>query len=404
MNRRKKVAIVTGGFLPVPPTRGGAVETLVQYLVDVNERQGIMDLVVYSTYDSCAAEMAERLRKTEFRFVHTQSPIRIADKAVHFFAEHILRREKHFSWRYIIQRLHFVLSVGHDLASKPVDVIVFENHPTLFYVLRVAGNARRYGGRYFYHLHNAISGLYGCNAEMRCAKGIIGVSEFVLRYCADRFEDFPDPSRWSILKNRIDIRSFRDDMMPGDTIRETLGIPRDAKIVLFAGRLCKEKGALELIEAFSHLKTDDAVLLILGSYYFASGMVSPYERKLQSVADALGQRVVFTGHVEHGAMGAYYALADVFVAPSIDIDAAPLSVIEPLSLGCPIVTTRVGGIPEYATDGVDSIVLNVDENLTENMAIAIDGILSGDIRLKQCKSYDLSIESFYREFAELVTR
>lgn len=404
MSNCKKVAIVTSGFLPVPPTRGGAVESLVQYLVNENERQGLMDLIIYSSYDSRAALMEGRFQKTEFRFVHTPSLIAVVDRAVHFIVERILHREKHLSWRYVAQRLHFIRSVGRDLAKKPVDLIVFENHPTLLNVLKVLENSKRYEGKYYYHLHNDISGLFGCDVEMARAKGIIGVSEFILRHCANKFTSFPDPSRWAVLKNRIDVYALRDGRMSAEEIREAFAIPRDAKVVVFAGRLCKEKGALELIEAFSRLKIDNSVLLILGSYYYASGMVSSYEEKLRSLASALGRRVVFTGYVEHGEMGAYYSLADVVAVPSVDVDAAPLSVIEPLSLGCPVVTTRVGGIPEYATDGIDSIVLDVDENLVDNMAAAIDGILSGEIRLRQCNSYDLSIESFYREYVGLVTR
>ena len=131
-------------------------------------------------------------------------------------------------------------------------------------------------------------------------------------------------------------------------------------------------------------------------------MKSEYEMKLSSAAESLGDRIIFTGFVKHEEMPSYYAMADVVVAPSVWSDSAPLAVIEPLTAKRPVVTTAMGGIPEYATDGVDSVILPVDDDLVGNLAKSIDAILDGSIRLVQNVDADWSVKSYYDDFCRLV--
>ena len=405
MPDRMKVAIVTSGYFPVPPTRGGAVEALVQYLLEENERQDKIDLIVYSCYDEDAVTKSVEYPKTDFVFIRTPVLIKAADKIVYFLAKYIMRKKKHLSFRYILQRVHFIRSVGCNLARDTVDRIVLENHPTLLGVLDVKDNRRRYENKCIYHCHNAVSGFFGRKNDLVGCRSIVGVSDFVLRDLEISCGASLARDRLFVLKNRVDQRALNKvSLSDVSALRHRYSLPLAARVILFAGRLCEEKGALQLIEAFSLLEEKNSVLLILGSYYFGSSMKSAYEDELRARAERLGDRIVFTGFVAHEEMPVFYALADVVVAPSICVDAAPLSVVEPLTAGRPLVTTARGGIPEYATDGVDSVVLEVNDQLVGNMANAIDGILSGRINLEKSNSYDLSLASFYREFVGLVSR
>ena len=69
-------------------------------------------------------------------------------------------------------------------------------------------------------------------------------------------------------------------------------------------------------------------------------------------------------------MPAIYAMADVCVLPSIWNDPAPLAVIESLVSGKPLITTRSGGIPEYA-DGQSAIILERDGKLQKQLVRAM---------------------------------
>ena len=69
-------------------------------------------------------------------------------------------------------------------------------------------------------------------------------------------------------------------------------------------------------------------------------------------------------------MPALYEMADVCVLPSIWDDPAPLAVIESLVSGKPLITTRSGGIPEYANDDC-AIILERDNQLVDHLAQAM---------------------------------
>lgn len=62
-----------------------------------------------------------------------------------------------------------------------------------------------------------------------------------------------------------------------------------------------------------------------------------------------------------------YMISDVIVLPSIWNDPAPLTVIESLTCGKPLITTYSGGIPEYANSN-NSLIYRIDENLIQNLA------------------------------------
>lgn len=400
-----RIAIVTGGYFPVPPTKGGAAEALVQYLIEQNEDAKALEFVVYSCDDPDAKAWSESFGATVFSFVRIPVVVRALDRIIYFLAKDVLRKKKHMSYRYILQRLHFIRSVGKDLAKNPVDRVVFENSPTLFMSMRVAGNWERYANRCIYHMHNVIPGFFGCEKEFFACRRVLGVSKYTLGELKKLSGENIDDNRLVVLRNKVDESVFTGKITEGrrKELRLRHGIPSSAKVVLFGGRLTSEKGALQLIEAFSKLDDMDAVLLVLGSYYYGSKMKSEYEGHLEAAAKALGRKIVFTGFVDHSDMPDYYALADVVCAPSVWSDSAPLAVIEPLTAGRPVITTNIGGIPEYATDGVDSVVLPPDASLVDRLAEAIRGVLSGDIQLHTNPAADWHVRSYYDDFVKLVS-
>ena len=84
-------------------------------------------------------------------------------------------------------------------------------------------------------------------------------------------------------------------------------------------------------------------------------------------------RIIFTGFVNYEDMPAIYAMSDICVLPSIWDDPAPLAVIESLVSGKPLITTRSGGIPEYA-DEQSAIILERGDQLVDQLADAMTKI------------------------------
>jgi glycosyltransferase involved in cell wall biosynthesis len=84
----------------------------------------------------------------------------------------------------------------------------------------------------------------------------------------------------------------------------------------------------------------------------------PERDRLVALAQALniGSAVVFTGRVENEQMAGLYRSADVMVNPSL-ADNMPISVLEALASGVPVVSTRVGGVPHLVQHGKTALLV-----------------------------------------------
>jgi glycosyltransferase involved in cell wall biosynthesis len=117
--------------------------------------------------------------------------------------------------------------------------------------------------------------------------------------------------------------------------RDSVGIPRDAPLVLYVGRLVPEKGVETLLTAWRGALHEGDVLCLAG------------EGPLRNL-DA-GPQVVYPGHVERASLPLAYAAADAVVLPSLDTPAflEPWGLVcnEALHQGRPVVaTTAVGAV------------------------------------------------------------
>lgn len=103
------------------------------------------------------------------------------------------------------------------------------------------------------------------------------------------------------------------------------------------------KNQAALIRCFAKLRNEvpDAKLLLLGD--------GPYHESLIQLADELGvaDAVVFTGRVPN--TEDYYSVSDLYVQTSFT-EAMPLSVLEAMAAGLPVVSTNVGGLPDVVQD------------------------------------------------------
>lgn len=404
-----KVAIITSGYFPVPATKGGAVEALVDYLIKENEIFKEVDLDIISTYDSKASEISKKFNNSTFKFIKVPVLINIIDKVIYWIAKNILKKKKHMSYRYIFQRLHFIKKTAKILSEDYYDRVILENHPTLFLTLKKYNNMNKYKDKYYYHLHNVVSGDYGCRDIMKNTKKIMGVSNYINDTFYSFLEEDIDRNKLTVLKNCVDDKKFRQDISKQDIdiIRKKYEIKREDKIILFTGRLNEEKGVRELLKAFKNIKSGAVKLMIVGSYYFGSEMLSEYEIELKSLAKELEEKIIFTGYVEYSEISKLYSLADIVVIPSIWDDPAPLTVIETLTKGKPLITTYSGGIPEYADEN-SAIILKRDMKLVDNLTAELERLLQDEqLREKLSleainKSKEWTLENYYRNFIKLI--
>ena len=141
--------------------------------------------------------------------------------------------------------------------------------------------------------------------------------------------------------------------------RRLLGVPQDAFVVGWIGRMTGVKNTDEVLAALRMLRDRgvDAYLCMVGD--------GPDRERLERRAHDLGvvKRCLFLGYQEEVAR--FYAAFDGMILPSVN-EGTPVSAIESLAAGRPVVATRVGGVPDVIDDGEDGFL--VDPGSTEQLA------------------------------------
>ncbi len=144
--------------------------------------------------------------------------------------------------------------------------------------------------------------------------------------------------------------------------------------VLFAGRVIPEKGVFVLLEGFARVadRFADAELVFVGGGDL---------RRLDEAVDrsGLADRVRIVGPVSHERMPSHLASGSVFVLPSLRDEGLPLSILEAMAAGLPVIASRRGGIGEVIRDGEEGALLS-DVN-AESVANALTEFLeSSELR------------------------
>lgn len=131
--------------------------------------------------------------------------------------------------------------------------------------------------------------------------------------------------------------------------------PKSSKnfYILFLSRLIVEKGLYELLDAFEELVESyiHVRLIIAGD--------GPEFDKLKSVVETRGLRenVQFTGFIRNQKKVEIMAKANVFVLPTYHGEGCPVSLLEAMAAGLPVISSRVGAIPEIVENYRNGILL-----------------------------------------------
>lgn len=258
--------------------------------------------------------------------------------------------------------------------------------------------------------------------RLRHADAIIGCAQFITDHVKLRFRH---AERCVTVYNGANIFEFGNRS-------GLLTTQDDRKRFIFIGRVSPEKGVHVLIEAFKGLLRyhPDATLNIVGGVHIPplSFIVEPsdnpsvknlarfynidYLKYLrQQLNDIPEYCIRFNGFVEHSQLAALLHQADVFVQPSIWGEPFPLSVIEAMAAGLPVVSSSVGGLPESVIDGETGLLVEPDNS--EALANAMLTLIAnrelaqrmGDVGAARAKgrfsweSVIVSLNSLYRALA-----
>jgi glycosyltransferase involved in cell wall biosynthesis len=123
------------------------------------------------------------------------------------------------------------------------------------------------------------------------------------------------------------------------------------KNVLMLGRLCKLKGSYDLLEAVNKMVQQVPALVLQMGGDGELAQVAAHAESLQLTA-----YLHLLGWVRGEEKAQFLQQATVFVLPSY-VEGMPMSVLEAMAAGLPVITTPVGGIPEAVTDGVEGFLV-----------------------------------------------
>ncbi|HXF98869.1 MAG TPA: glycosyltransferase family 4 protein [Gaiellaceae bacterium] len=156
--------------------------------------------------------------------------------------------------------------------------------------------------------------------------------------------------RFVVIRLGIPLEERLGDATAGLDYRRLYGIPRDAFVVGWVGRMTGVKDTGAAIEVLRALRERgvDGVLCLVGD--------GPDRGRLEQLAHERGvvRSCFFVGYQPE--VAGYYRLFDAFLLPSLN-EGTPVSAIEALASGTPVVANRVGGVPDVVRDGRDGFLV-----------------------------------------------
>lgn len=181
----------------------------------------------------------------------------------------------------------------------------------------------------------------------------------------------------SVIPVHMDLEKFSQGQ--GEEIRSQLIGQKFKKIIMFVGRLSREKDIPTLLRSFQIInkKNNDSLLVIIGK--------GQEQANLETIADRLGisENVRFLGSIDHNVLPNYLAACDVFVISSL-FEGTCVAMAEALAAGKPVVSTNVAGVNDLIIKGKTGFI--VDQKDIQAMAEKIIYVLDNPDDFTDLKS------------------
>lgn len=156
--------------------------------------------------------------------------------------------------------------------------------------------------------------------------------------------NFVSAAKITSVPTGIDTKNYHpDDPL---SAKQSLNLPTDTYVFGIVATLRSWKGHSYLIEAFKQISSNNLQLLIVGD--------GPKMQELKNLVQELQlTNITFTDNVKNPAK--YLHAMDCFVLPSYANEGVPQALLQAMACGLPIITTRIGGIPECSENYANKI-------------------------------------------------
>lgn len=398
-----KLSIITAGILPIPAFKGGGVETLVQDFIDENEKRGEFDIELYTI--AGAERMQEAYKYTTFINIKRNYYI---DKIVKLLNPLLYALNRH-SFKFPNFRIldSYEKKLIKILKKDKSDILIFENN------LILLSSINKKDVKIIFHAHydDVRSSLreFDKKRYQYCYKKIsanIGVSTFINKRIQDVIGNH---IKYYTVHNCIDYCKFAVNIQEDSIrkIKEKYGIPINKTIIMYSGRITKEKGIGQLVDAFK-LINEDACLVIVGGSFYSDNTETEYVLNLKEEARCSKNPIIFTGYIQHDKMPEMWALSDIVVVPTYEVEeAAGLVVIEAMASGKPVIISDSGAMSEYINSECSFLVKRGEDfivKLAESIELLCKNELlrksMGNNALYQAKKWDKC--NYYRNMSTVI--
>ncbi|MFN2451543.1 MAG: glycogen synthase [Candidatus Dormibacteria bacterium] len=204
---------------------------------------------------------------------------------------------------------------------------------------------------------------------VEAADAVIAVSG---QMAADVLATYPDvpPERVSVVHNGVDLDAYHRDL--SDEALRRYRVPQELPLVVFVGRMTRQKGITHLLEAARLLAGAAVFVCCVGAAdtpEFAAEV-----RAVRDRAVTAGAEIVWIEEtVAQPDLAQLLSHARAFVCPSI-YEPFGLVNLEAMACGAPVVATAVGGIPEVVEDGVTGYLVPYDVAGADAERMLVDGL------------------------------
>lgn len=383
------VFVFPAGCYPVPAINGGAVESLINVLIDENEKYGTFKfhIIMCKSKNDTNVYNYSSYKNTKF-YDYYQSDLRFKfDRYVNAVNKRTTYSLPLYSRyeRYIVK----------TIAEINPDFVIFEGalNASIRKLSKLLGEDKM-----VYHVHHQVLPKTKINkffGRMLC------VSEFIKHDWQEYGlgEDF----KYDVLNNCLTSETFKNkvDKKELTKLKDHLSIQKDDFVIIYCGRLVQVKGIDILIKAINSLKNSKIKLVIVGESAFKNSKVTPYVEYLRKLVNENKNNICFTGFIPNQELYKYYALANLQVIPSVWEEAAGIVALEGRSMGIPQIITNSGGLPEYASKS--AVVLDKQNNLEEQLRNEINNFVMHKYdKFRLNKEVVWDGEFYYKLFTDII--
>ncbi len=341
-----KVLMIATEKLPVPPVRGGAIQTYIAGVAPLLAKEH--QLTILGRTDPALPKRNTEGNITYDRVESGGSLKKFRQNVVAFL------KGRSYDLIHIFNRPRLVLPVHQ---AVPRARLILSMHNDMFLPRKIAPEEAA--------------------AVLKKTERIITVSNYVGRTILAMYPQAANKLR--TVYSGVDLTRFSPCVTPEalairEALRKKHGL-QGKKVLLFVGRLSPKKGADILIQAVQILaqQEQNIALVLVGSKWYGKNIVNDYVAYVRALAQRAPVPVLTTEFVSPEKIPHWYWAGDIFVCPSQWQEPLARVLYEAMASGLPIVTTNRGGNPEVTAE--TGLVVEKPEDpaaLAEKIAVLLN--------------------------------